>query len=110
MPQNHVFVLHTHTIAANSVLLFRSLAGLYKWVRDSTPVEIQVLPFDVVANDLAERRALHENKPYKFAWNADKTWFATVTRQEIIEDEHQPVSTIHQSFHVHHNVLFKTSE
>lgn len=104
-----VFVLHTNAAAASSVLIFRSLAGLYKWVRDSTPVEIHVTPFDVVANDLAERKSLHENKPYKFAWNADKTWVATVTRQEIIEDEHQPISTIHHSFHIHHNTLFRSS-
>jgi hypothetical protein len=88
-------------------MLFRSLAGLYKWISDSTPVEIHLTPFDVLANDLAERKALHENKPYKFAWNADKTWLATVTRQEIVEDEEQHVSTIHHSFHLHHTTLFK---
>jgi hypothetical protein len=107
MSGHYVYVLKTQTAVASSVLIFRTLPSVYRWIRQSSPIELHIVPFDMTANDLAERRPLHENKPYKIAWNADKTWIATVTRQEIIEDDTHPVSSIQQSFHIHHNVLFK---
>lgn len=107
MSGQYVYVLQTQTAVASSILVFRTLSSVYRWIEKTSPIELHIVPFDMTANDLAERKALHENKPYKIAWNADKTWLATVTRQEIIEDDSHPVSSIYQSFHVHHNVLFR---
>jgi hypothetical protein len=101
----HVYLLQTKTEAATCILVFRTLSGVYSYLQSDTPFEFYIVPFDVACNDIAERRALHEIKPYKVAWNADKTWSATVTRQEILEDFIHPVSTMH-SFHLHHNTLF----
>lgn len=106
---SHVFVLQTQTAHASSVLVFRSLQGAYNYLQGGMPFEFHLVPFDIVANDLAERKSLHEVKPYKIAWNTDRTWSASVCRQEVIDDHADCISTMH-SFHVHHNTLFQLNK
>lgn len=102
----YVFVLQTHTAAAHCVFLFRTLNGAFAYLQTGMPFELVTVPYSVAANDLAERKSLHDNKPYKLAWTTDKSWYATVTRQEILEDDVTPVSSLQHSFHIHSGDLF----
>lgn len=89
MPLTHVFVVQTKTADSELVHVFTSLHSAYKSIQAAVPVEVFLQHYTVVANDLCDRRSIAEEKPYLFAWNADKSWTAKISRHAVLHDEEQ---------------------
>ena len=89
----YVFVLQVHSSTTTQLTVFRTLKAVYSYLHQVIPFEITMLSYESLMNDFVDHR-VYETNPYKLAWNTDKSWYATVSRYEVLDDFRISVSTL----------------